>query len=71
MPGVLRPYTLADVLATINQQSTATSATSGSVTGVGFFEEADEAVPVADSATATASAPAGWDAGVWGATLWQ
>lgn len=71
MPGVLRPYTLADVLATINQQSSASSVVSGSVTGVGFFSEADETVPLADSATATAGTPAGWDSGVWGATLWQ
>lgn len=70
MPGVIRPYTLADVLGTINSQATASNALT-TATGVGFFSEADETVPLADSATATAAAPAGWDAGVWGATLWQ
>lgn len=71
MAGVLRPYTLADVLGTINLAATANVAASGSVTGVGFFSEADETLPLTDSATATAAAPAAWDAGVWGATLWQ
>lgn len=72
MSGVLRAYSLADVLGTLNSQSSggASSAT-GTVTGVGFFSEADESVPMGDTVTAAAAVPAGWDGGVWGATVWS
>lgn len=68
MPGVIRPYTLADVLGTLNQQSTTTTDT---VAGLGTLVEADEGVPLADAATATIQRIATWDNGVWGALSWS
>lgn len=70
MPGVLRPYTLVDVLGAMNSQVQGAQQTE-LLSGVGSFAEADETVTMADSATIAHSAPAGWDAGVWGATSWQ
>lgn len=68
MPGVFRPYTLADVLGTIQQQ--AQGDTDTSVSGVGYFAEADETVTSADSATATAGVNPAWEAGTWGTVVW-
>lgn len=73
MAGVIRPYTLVDVLATINQNQGNQNATTGA-TGIAFgvIAEVDDPVTgIADSATATHSPPPGWDAGIWGATAWQ
>lgn len=69
MAGVLRPYTIADVIGTLNEQTGLTDPEI--VTGVGAFAEADETIPAADTAFITAAAPAGWDQGQWGATQWQ
>lgn len=69
MPGVFRPYTLTDILGTIQQQAIGDTGTS--VSGVGYYAEADESVTLADSATATAQVPATWDGGVWGAAEWH
>lgn len=71
MPGVLRPYTLADVLGTINGQQAQQGQAAQIVTGVGFFAEANETVPLADSMTTTVQALPGWDGGVWGALSWS
>lgn len=71
-PGVLRPYTLIDVLGAINGQSqTGTSASTGaSATAYGQVAEADEQITAADSAFATVQAAPGWDQGVWGVGTW-
>jgi hypothetical protein len=77
MPGVIRPYTLVDVLATINGQGAAAgSSTSVGVSAAGFgvVAEVDDAVPgvsMADAATATAAPPASWDQGTWGGVQWS
>jgi len=75
MPGVIRPYTLLDVLATINQNATSNGATGGANTSAfGIIAEADESIPttsIADTATAAAAATAGWDQGTWGGVGWQ
>jgi hypothetical protein len=73
MPGVIRPYTLTDVLATINQNQGGQNATTGnSATSFGVIAEVDDTVtPLGDSATAAHSPPPGWDSGFWGATGWQ
>lgn len=68
MPGVIRPYTLADVLGTLNQQSTTTTDT---VAGLGTLTEADDGLPLADAATITIQTVATWDNGVWGALSWS
>jgi hypothetical protein len=76
MPGVIRPYTLVDLLGAINGQSQAsTSTTTGaSATGFGVVAEADEQITsaqVADSAGGqVVTAAPGWDQEVWGAWAW-
>lgn len=72
MPGVIRPYTLTDVLQTMNQAQINQGASTGaSSVQFGDIAETDETVTaVADSATATHSAPPGWDAGYWGSVAW-
>ena len=68
MPGVYRAYTWVDILQSLNgtNQSTADTATSG----VGYFAEADETVPCADSAIALAGVPLGWDQAGWSSVAW-
>ena len=61
MPGAYRPYTLTDILGTLQQQAIGDTGTS--VSGVGYFAEADETVIMADSATLSVQAPATWDNG--------
>jgi hypothetical protein len=77
MPGVLRPYTLIDLLGQINGQSQASSdtTTGASATGFGVVAEADEQIPatsLVDAATTLllTSAP-GWDQAQWGGFTWQ
>lgn len=72
MPGVIRPYTLTDVLQTMNQNQINQGATVGANSvQFGVIGEADETVTaVSDSATATHSAAPGWDAGFWGSVAW-
>lgn len=69
MPGVFRPYSLADILGTMQQQALGNTDTS--VSGLGSIAEADESVTIADSATGTAAASPAWDAGTWGAVIWS
>lgn len=69
MAGVNRPMTLADVIGTINQQSSTTA--DQTVSGIGEFAEVDETIAAADAAFITASTPTGWDQGQWGATQWR
>lgn len=73
MPGVIRPYTLTDVLATINQNVTNQNATTGANSSTfGVIAEVDDTVtPTGDTGTATHSPPAGWDQGQWESTSWQ
>lgn len=66
--GVTRPVTLPDVL---NQLAGAAQGnTDTSTSGVGYFAEADEPLPLADSATAVTQAPAGWQEGQWSIGTW-
>jgi len=69
MSGVVRPTTLIDVLATINQNSLP-PVQADDTTAQGVFVEADEAMTLADSMTTTVATPAGWDGGLWGSTCW-
>jgi hypothetical protein len=73
MPGVIRPYTLTDVLQTMNQNQINQGATLGANTAqFGVIAEVDDPVtPLGDAATATHSPAPGWDAGYWGATGWH
>lgn len=76
MPGVIRPYTLTDVLSTITGQAgQAGSATIGAnSTTFGIVAEADESIPagsMADTAATIPAVPAPWDRAIWGMTSWQ
>lgn len=66
--GVVRPYTLVDVLGTINDQTQQALQGATTVNGVGFFGEADETATAADTAATYVTTPQGWDQGYpWGA----
>jgi len=73
MPGVIRPYTLTDVLQTMNQAQINSGATTGdNATLFGVISEVDDSVTaLADFGTAAHSPTAGWDAGYWGSVTWQ
>lgn len=68
MPGVYRPYTLVDVLGTLNQQNAEQSG--GVVTAIGVFVETDEGMTSHDTMTTIVQASPGWDAGEWGSFTW-
>lgn len=70
--GVFRPYTLVDVLGTMNQQITDMSGAQ-SVTGFGTFAEADETMSTTDSVTSTlvTASTATWDNATWGTFVWS
>lgn len=70
MPGVFRPYTLVDVLGTLNDQSTANIGSDAIVNGLGVFAETDETASMADSMATTVQLNSVYDAGVWGALTW-
>ena len=69
MPGVYRPYTISDILGTLNQQNAELNG-SQMVTGIGTFAEVDETLGAIDSMTATAQLNAVYDAGQWGSFIW-
>lgn len=69
MPGVYRPYSLADVLGSMQQQAIGNTDTS--VSGLGSLAEADESVTLADAVTGTAQVNPAWDGGTWGAITWS
>lgn len=74
MPGVLRPYTLVDVLSTINSQNGQGSMGNPTTLTVPLssIAEADETVVSADSAfVSTQTGAALWDQGVWSAGTWS
>lgn len=71
MPGINRPYTLRDVLGAINDQLGAQQQAATSITGLGYFGEADETLTSTDAVTGYVTAPFGWDGGTWGAIVWQ
>lgn len=67
MPGVIRPYTLVDILGTISgQNSQGNQGNTALTTPLSAVAEVDETVTSADSATALSSAAKGWDQEVWG-----
>lgn len=72
MPGVLRPYTLVDVLSTINNQN-GVGNTNPTVLTVPLSEvgEVDEAATMGDSAFASSQTNITWDQGVWSAGSWS
>ena len=70
MPGVYRPYTVADVIGSLQDGISGASNTDTTTSGVGNFTEADETLGITDSATVTAAANPTWDNGQWGQLTW-
>ena len=69
MPGVFRPYTLVDVLGTLNDQS---SAAQGSViSSQGFFSATNENFTLHDTVTTIVQSNRLWDQGTWGSVTWS
>jgi len=71
MPGVFRPYTLVDILGTMNDQST--QQTANDVTdGVGDFGETNETFSVGESVTGSVVvlSQVFWDNATWGTFTW-
>lgn len=69
--GVFRPYTLQDVLGTMNQQSQDQTGSQDTPDGIGEFIESDEAATLADSFTTSVVAPGTWDGATWGTAVWS
>lgn len=67
--GVLRPYSLPDVLGSLSDGISSLAGSSTSA-GTGFFTEADEAVGLTDTATVTVQASPAWGNGQWGQGAW-
>lgn len=72
MPGVLRPYNLVDVLATIyNQAGQGSSSGSTALTvPLSSVAEVDETATASDSAFGASQTNITWDQGVWSAASW-
>lgn len=70
MPGVFRPYTIADVIGSLQDQIGAATSANSTTAGTGHFLEADETLGITDTATVTAQANPAWDAGTWGTFTW-
>lgn len=75
-PGTIRPYTLVDILNTINDQAVGdvgNAVTSGVAFVVGIVGDFDDPVTVTDVASGSvfASGTTGWDQGLWNAFTWQ
>lgn len=74
MSGVMRNYTLTDVLQGI--YSTATGATAGvsntvPISTISLVGEADEVFSASDSTVGLSAANRGWGQGVWGEIGWS
>jgi hypothetical protein len=64
--GVFRPYTLIDILGSLNDNNQQES----TVVAQGYFAEADEGTTVHDTMATTVQPSPAWDAGVWGQFTW-
>lgn len=69
MPGVFRPYTVADVIGSLSDQIGSLQASSTSA-GTGFVTEADETATISDAVTVTTQANPAWNQGQWSVFTW-
>jgi hypothetical protein len=68
MAGTVRPYTLADIIGTLNTQS---SEAQGSIVPLqGFFGSTNETTTLTGTFTTSVQANPAWDAGRWGLVTW-
>lgn len=73
MPGVVRPYTLTDVLQTIYSAATGNStgvSTTSPTNIISLVGEADEQMNMSDAAIGVSEANKGWGLGVWSELGW-
>ena len=69
MPGLIRPYTLPDIIGQLNDQS---QGNSGSIVPLqGFFAQPSENSTIAGTFTTTVQANPTWDNGYWGFVTWS
>lgn len=68
MPGVFRPYTLVDILGTLNEETQGAQGTI--ITAQGLFAETDESFTSSDTMTTVVQANRNYDAGNWGSFTW-
>jgi hypothetical protein len=72
VPGVVRPYTLVDVLSTIyNQTGQLSQQINGTSGSIGLVGEADETTTNVDAAFGMVSSNLGWDQGIFNAVSWH
>lgn len=68
MAGTVRPYTFADIIGQLNDQS---QAGQGSIVPLqGFFAQPDENSDISDIFTTIVRANPTWDNGQWGLVTW-
>lgn len=68
MAGLVRPYTLADIINQLNEQSTQQQ---GSIVPLqGFFSQTNENMALTDTVTTVVAANPVWDSGNWGLVTW-
>jgi hypothetical protein len=71
--GVIRPYTLVDILGQIadaNGTNNGQSSLSGPTAPVGVVIEVDESPVIVDAVTAATTTPTAWDQGEWSVFSW-
>lgn len=72
MPGVVRPYTLVDVLSTIyNQTGQLSQQINGTSGSIGIVGEVEDTSTSADASFGVVSSNLGWDQGGWNAVSWH
>jgi hypothetical protein len=74
MPGVVRPYTIVDVLQTIYSAATGNNAgvsNTNPSSVISLVGEADEQMSLVDATTGVSEVNRGWGSGVWGEIGWQ
>ena len=68
MPGLVRPYTLPDIINQLNEQS---QSFQGSIVPLqGYFAQPNENSTVSDTVTTNVRANPKWDMGQWGMVTW-
>lgn len=71
MPGVFRPYTLVDILGTLNQGVQQATQGDTIITGTSVIGEADENMALSDTVTGTVTTNQGWNQVTWGTVAWS
>lgn len=70
MPGVFRPYTLVDILGTLNDQTAGQVGSDQIIDGLGFFAETDESATLSDSMVTSVQLNSTYDNANWGQITW-